>query len=123
KRNVTTSAWCNSLSRGCCKNRRSCYQSRAHRRSRISKRTWLRRNSSSLRTSGRGSKVWDGHTESCDPVDQNHIAAQLSVVRAIICALFSVRDPARTIERKKKEIRSKNPESRGSSHAIIRERT
>ena len=28
KRNVTMSAWCNSRSRGCCKNRRSCCRSR-----------------------------------------------------------------------------------------------
>ena len=56
KRNVITSAWCNSRSPGCCKNRRSCCRSRAHRRLRISRRTWLRRNFSSVRTSGRGSK-------------------------------------------------------------------
>ncbi len=29
-----------------------------HRRSRISRRTWLRRNSSSVRTSGRGLEIW-----------------------------------------------------------------
>src|SRR5881628_2032528 len=30
----------------------------------------LQRNSSSLRTSGRRSRVWDGHMESCNPVDR-----------------------------------------------------
>jgi len=48
----------NSLWPGYCKNRRSCCQSRAHHRSRIQRRTWRRRNSSSARTSGRGSKIW-----------------------------------------------------------------
>src|SRR6266545_1038605 len=70
KRNVTMSAWCNSRSPGCCNDRRSCCRFRAHRRSRISRRTWPRRNSSSARRNGRGSKVWDGHTESCNPVDR-----------------------------------------------------
>jgi aryl-alcohol dehydrogenase-like predicted oxidoreductase len=45
------------------KNRRSCCQSRAHHHSRISKKTWLRRNSSSARRSGRGSKIWRGRVE------------------------------------------------------------
>src|SRR5439155_25000483 len=57
KRNVLMSASCNSRSPGCCKDRRLCCRSRAHRRSSISRRTWLRRNSSSVRTIGRGSKI------------------------------------------------------------------
>ncbi len=49
---------------GCCKDRRSCCRSRAHRRSRISRRTWPQRNSSLVRRSGRGSRRWRGKVES-----------------------------------------------------------
>ena len=92
KRNVTMSAWCNSRSRGCCKNRQSCCRSRAHRRSRISRKTWQRRNSSSVRRSGRGSKIWRGRVEDSfelatpNPFDQNLIACQFSVVRGRLFA-------------------------------------
>jgi len=57
KRNVTTSAWCNSRSRGYCKNRRLYCQSREHRRLPISKRIWPQRNFSLLQRNGRRLRI------------------------------------------------------------------